>query len=155
KTRGGEGNYFVLPVALAILASGCVALSALPRGMPARLLLAMLPFFVFSQACYSFMSASWVTGTRAFDFDFERPVRDLKRQKQRILERAGIANIATYISAVPGVPRGVGYADQGPLFRLDGTFEALDTYDPWYTAPLQSDAAFLDYLARERIDYLI
>jgi hypothetical protein len=82
-------------------------------------------------------------------------VRDLKRQKQPILERAGIANIATYISAVPGVPRGVGYVDQGSLIRLDGTIEALDTYNPWYIEPLLSDEAFLDYLARERIDYLI
>ncbi len=155
KTRGGEGNYFVLPVALAILASGSLAIARMPQGTSTRLLLAMLPFFVFSQACYSFMSASWVTGTRAFDFDFSRPVRDLRAQKQPILERAGIANIATYISAVPGVPRGVGYADQGSLFRLDGTFEALDTYDPWYIEPLRSSDAFLAYLARERIDYLI
>ena len=56
---------------------------------------------------------------------------------------------------MPGVPRGVGYVDQGALFHLDGTFEALDTYDPWYIEPLSSDRAFLDYLARERIDYLI
>jgi len=85
----------------------------------------------------------------------DRPVRDLQRQKQRLFERTGIANIAAYINAVPGVPRGVGYVDQGPLFHLDGTFEALDTYDPWYTEPLLGDAKFLDYLARERIDYLI
>jgi hypothetical protein len=155
KTRGGEGNYFVLPVALAILASASAAIARVPKGIATRVLLAMLAFFVVSQACYSFMSASWITGTRAFDFDFSRPVRDLKAQKQRILERAGIANIATYVSAVPGAPRGVGYADQGPLFRLDGTFEALDTYDPWYIEPLLSADAFLDYLARERIDYLI
>jgi hypothetical protein len=155
KTRGGEGNYFVLPVALAILASGAIAIGRLPSGMPARLLLAMLPFFVVSQAFYSFISASWVPGTHAFDFDLTRPVRDLQRQKQRIFERAGIANIATYINAVPGVPRGVGYADQGSLFHLDGTFEALDTYDPWYIEPLLSDRAFLNYLERERIDYLI
>ena len=98
--------------------------------MPARLVLAMLPFFVVFQAFYSFISASWVAGTRAFDFDLSRPVRDLQRQKQRLFERYGIANIATYIDAVPGAPRGVGYADQGALFHLDGTFEALDTYDP-------------------------
>jgi hypothetical protein len=155
KTRGGEGNYFVLPVALAILAGGAVAIARLPAGLPARLLLAMLPFFVVSQACYSFISANWVPGTRAFDFDLTRPVRDLARQKQRVFERAGIANIATYINAVPGVPRGVGYAEQGALFHLDGTFEALDTYDPWYIGPLSSDEAFLDYLAREHIDYVI
>ena len=155
KTRGGEGNYFILPVALAMLASGSIAIARLPSGLPARLLLLMLPFFVVSQACYSFISASWIAGTRAFDFDFARPVRDLQRQKQRLFERTGIANIAAYINAVPGVPRGVGYVDQGPLFHLDGTFEALDTYDPWYIEPLLGDAKFLDYLARERIDYLI
>ena len=155
KTRGGEGNYFVLPVALAILAGGALAIGGLAPGMAKRLVLAMLPFFVVSQAFYSFISASWVPGTRAFDFDLSRPVRDLQRQKQRLFERYGIANIATYIDAVPGVPRGVGYVDQGALFHLDGTFEALDTYDPWYIEPLLGDRAFLDYLARGRIDYLI
>src|SRR4029079_16024688 len=119
-------------VALAMLASGSIAIARLPSGLPARLLLLMLPFFVVSQACYSFISASWIAGTRAFDLDFARPVRDLQRLKQRLFERTGIANIAAYINAVPGVPRGVGYVDQGPLFHLDGTFEALDTYDPWY-----------------------
>jgi hypothetical protein len=154
-TRGGEGNYFVLPAALAILASACVALDRLPAGTPTRVLLAMLPLFVVSQACYSFISANWVPGTRAFDFDFSRPVRDLQQQKQRIFERAGIPSIATYIAAVPGAPRGVGYIEQGPLFRLDGTFEALDTYDPWYLEPLASAQVFIDYLARQHIDYLI
>ncbi len=154
-TRGGEGNYFVLPVALAILASGFVALERVPSGMPTRILLAMLVLFVVSQAFYSFISASWIAGTRAFDFDLSRPVRDLQAQKQRMFERAGIANIATYINAVPGVPRGVGYVAQGPLFHLDGTFEALDTYDPWYVEPLASARTFIDYLARQRIDYLI
>ena len=58
KTRGGEGNYFVLPVALAILASGALAIGGLAPGMAKRLVLAMLPFFVVSQAFYSFISAS-------------------------------------------------------------------------------------------------
>lgn len=154
-TRGGEGNYFVLPIALAILAGGYLALRALPPGMPARMLLAMLPLFVLSQAWYSFLSAGWSAGTRAFDLDFTHTVRTLQKEKLRVFEKDGIANIATYIEAVPGVPRGVGYVSDGPLFRLDGTFEALNMYEFWNRAPLESAQAFIDYLAAERLDYLI
>jgi hypothetical protein len=154
-TRGGEGNYLVLPVALAMLAGGYVALRALPPGMPVRLLLAMLPLFAVSQAWYSFLSAGWGTGTRAFDVNFGHSTRDLRKQKLRIFEQAGIANIANYIDAVPGVPRGVGYVTDGALFRLDGTFEALNMYGFWNRAPLENAQAFVDYLAANRLDYLI
>jgi hypothetical protein len=154
-TRGGEGNYFILPVALAILAGGYLALRALPSGMPVRMLLAMLPLFVVAQGWYSFLSAGWAAGTRAFDVDFNHGVRDLRKQKLRQFQRAGITNIAAYVTAVPGVPRGVGYVSDGPLFQLDGTFEALNMYEFWNRAPLESAQAFIDYLASEHLDYLI
>ena len=81
--RGGDGNYFALPLALAILVGGYAALKRLPPGMPTRLLLAMLPLFVVSQAAYSFVSAGWSSGTRAFDFDFTRRVRDLRQTERQ------------------------------------------------------------------------
>ena len=154
-TRGGDGNYFVLPIALAILIGGYVALERLPRGMPTRLLLATLPLFVVFQASYSFVSAGWATGTRAFDFDFTQTVRELHKQSERIFEGAGIANIAHYMRAVPGIPRGVGFVADGPAQRLKGTFETLNFYEYWNREPLASASAFIDYLAAHRLDYLI
>jgi hypothetical protein len=153
--RGGDGNYFVLPIALAILVGGYAALKRLPEGIPARLLLAMLPLFVVFQASYSFVSAGWVGGTRVFDFDFGRSVRDLRQQNEKIFQGGGIAVIAEYLRAVPGIPRGVGYVADGPAFRLSATFETLNFYEYWQRDAIKSADAFIDYLADHRIDYLI
>ena len=153
--RGGDGNYFVLPIALAILVGGYAALKRLPQGMPSRLLLAMLPFFVVIQAAYSFVSAGWAAGTRAFDLDFTRDVRDLKLQNETIFKANGIYGIAEYLRAVPGIARGVGYVADGPAFRLAATFETLNFYDYWQREPLASAETFIDYLAAHGIDYLV
>ncbi len=153
--RGGDGNYFALPLALAILVGGYAALKRLPPGMPTRILLAMLPLFVVSQAAYSFLSAGWSSGTRVFDFDFTRSVRDLPEQNGKIFQAAGIAAIAEYLRAVPGIPRGVGYVADSPAFRLAATFETLNFYDYWRHDALESAAVFLAYLRDHGIDYLI
>ncbi|MET0232131.1 MAG: hypothetical protein ABW186_14450 [Rhodanobacteraceae bacterium] len=153
--RGGDGNYFVLPLALAIMIGVYAALKRLPDGMPSRLLLATLPLFVVFQAAYSFVSAGWATGTRTFDWDFSHTVRDLPRDNRRIFEAAGIAYIAEYLRAVPGTARAVGYVDDRPAFRLPATFETLNFYEYWLHAPLASSGAFLAYLADHGIDYLV
>ena len=153
--RGGDGNYFVLPIALAILVGGYAALKRLPAGMPTRLLLATLPLFVVAQASYSFISAGWASGTRPFDFDLGRNVRDLRADNARVFRAAGIEGIAEYLRAVPGIARGVGYVADAPAFRLDATFETLNFYEYWRTEPLVSADAFIAYLAEHRIDYLI
>lgn len=153
--RGGDGNYFVLPLALAILVGGYAALKRLPAGMPTRLLLATLPLFVVFQAAYSFVSAGWASGTRPFDLDFTQSARDLRRDKARIFRAAGIEGIAEYVRAVPGIARAVGYVADAPAFRLDATFETLNFYEYWRREPLESADAFIAYLADHRIDYLI
>ena len=153
--RGGDGNYFVLPIALAILVGGYAALKRLPAGTPTRLLLATLPLFVVAQASYSFISAGWASGTRPFDFDLGRNVRDLRADNTRVFRAAGIEGIAEYLRAVPGIARGVGYVADAPAFRLDATFETLNFYEYWRTEPLVSADAFIAYLAEHRIDYLI
>ena len=134
---------------------GYAALKRLPAGMPTRLLLATLPLFVVFQAAYSFVSAGWSSGTRAFDFDFAKSVRDQRGASARIFQAAGIEGIAEYLRAVPGTARGVGYVTDGPAFRLPATFETLNFYEYWRREPLESADAFIDYLAAHRIDYLV
>ncbi|HVT32312.1 MAG TPA: hypothetical protein VHE32_06685 [Rhodanobacteraceae bacterium] len=153
--RGGDGNYFVLPVALAIAIGGCAALKRLPEGMSSRLLLATLPLFVVFQAAYSFVSAGWATGTRTFDFDLTRSVLDLPRENARIFKADGIAYIADYLRAVPGTARAVGYVRDRSAFRLPATFETLNFYEYWRQEPLESSDAFVAYLADHGIDYLV
>jgi hypothetical protein len=153
--RGGDGNYFVLPIAIAIAVGGHAALQSLPSGMPSRLLLATLPLFVIFQAAYSFVSAGWATGTRAFDLDLSRSVRDLRHDNARLFKADGIAYIADYLRAVPGTARAVGYVEDRSAFRLPATFETLNFYEYWRPEPLASAGTFLAYLAAHGIDYLV
>jgi len=153
--RGGDGNYFVLPLALAILITGYLALTRLPDGMPRRMLCSMLVLVAVFQASYSFVSAGWAAGTRPFDLDFSRGARDLRKENARIFTANGIAAIAEYLRAVPGIARGVGYVTDAPAFRLPATFETLNQYEYWLRGPLQSPQAFTDYLSEHRLDYLV
>ncbi len=101
------------------------------------------------------MSAGWATGTRAFDWDFSRTVRDLPHDNKRIFEAGGIAYIAEYLRAVPGTARAIGYVDDRAGFRLPATFETINFYEYWRREPLASGDAFLAYLADHDIDYLV
>jgi hypothetical protein len=153
--RGGDGNYFILPITIAIVIGGHAARKSLPDGMPSRLLLATLPLFVVFQAAYSFVSAGWATGTRTFDLDLSQSVRDLRRDNSRLFKADGIAYIADYLRAVPGTARAVGYVEDRSAFRLPATFETLNFYEYWRQEPLESADAFLAYLADHGIDYLV
>jgi hypothetical protein len=153
--RGGDGNYFILPITIAIVIGGHAARKSLPDGMPSRLLLATLPLFVVFQAAYSFVSAGWATGTRTFDLDLSQSVRDLRRDNSRLFKADGIAYIADYLRAVPGTARAVGYVRDRSAFRLPATFETLNFYEYWRQEPLESADAFLAYLADHGIDYLV
>jgi len=95
-------------------------------------------------------------GTRAcaFDFDLSPSIRNLQRQKRRVFERAGIANIATYINAMPGVPRESAMSTR-VLCPTSTALSRRSTQRSVVYRALLSDKAFLDYLARKRIDYLI
>ena len=153
--RGGDGNYFILPLALAILIAGHAAFSRMPKGLPTRVLGSALALMIVFQASYSFVSAGWAAGTRAFDLRFDHGVRDLRKDSERIFQYNGIATIAEYLRAVPGIPRGVGYVADSPALRLPATFETLNLYEYWLRAPLANPQAFIAYLGDHRLDYLV
>ncbi|MEO5559152.1 MAG: hypothetical protein ABIO49_05115 [Dokdonella sp.] len=154
-TRGSDGEYFVLPLALAILLSGYIALRQLQERSLRVLLVMVLPAFILFHAAYGFVSAAWAPGTRALDLDFSLNVRDAKRQRRAVFEWTGISRIAEYLQKVPDAARVVGYVPEEAGFRLQATFEHLIYYSYWFPAPLQDPDTFLRYLQDHRIDYLI
>ncbi|MEO7324465.1 MAG: hypothetical protein ABIW82_06525 [Dokdonella sp.] len=154
-TRGSDGEYFVLPVALAILLSAYLAMRQVRERSLRVLLAVVLPVFILFHVAYGFVSASWATGTRALDLDFSLSVRDAKRQRQAIFEFRGISRIAEYLQKIPHAARAVGYVPEEVGFRLQATFEHLIYYRYWYPAPLEDADTFLRYLLDHRIDYVI
>jgi hypothetical protein len=70
RERGGDGNYFLAGLVPGILLAANAAF-ARSEDSTRRAMLACLPAFALFQATYSFVSAGWTPGTRAFDVVLE------------------------------------------------------------------------------------
>lgn len=154
--RGGDGNYFLYALLPATILTGGAAfgrLASAPRAFAVAL--ACLPAFATFQAGYSFVSAAWTPGTRAFDLEFGQSWRDLRRARNRELEWAGLTGIAAYLREADGKPRVIGAVESQAMNWLPARFEDVATISfshPDYVATHTGLRRFVD---RQRIDYLI
>ena len=127
--RGGDGNYFIaglLPAVLLGFAAAWSTVSAFPK---ARFtLVACIGAFCLFQAGYGFMSAAWTTGTRPFDFVFDRDVHEFRDRERNVATYYGIARIADHLRAQRGAVHVVGYVDDDPGFSLHTVFEDLAVF---------------------------
>ena len=154
--RGGDGNYFIAGVVVATVTGIAylwprVAWSAPLRGAAT---MSLLTFALF-QAAYAFHSANWGTGTRAFDLDFTRGVRDTRATNAALLEKGGIGRIAQYLRKLSRVPRVVGCADYASAVRLPARFEDLVTIDFSHRDYGHSPEKLHAYMSRFDVPYLL
>ena len=81
------------------------------------------------QAGYSYVSAAWNPGTRAFDVDLSRGFHSYRRQRQLDFERAGISQIVARLHNSDHVHRVIGYLPSDILgFELPFAFEERDPH---------------------------
>jgi hypothetical protein len=154
--RGSDGNYFLAALLSAILVGGAAAFKRLANERLAFVVaLACLPAFVLFQAAYSFASASWATGTRAFDLDLGRGWRDSRLTRWARLNYAGLERIGHYLKDRDDVTRSVGYVAEPVSFLLPTRFEYLPTIG--YSRPeyFATPERFTTYLHDQHIEYLI
>ncbi len=154
--RGGDGNYFLYALLPAtILAGGAVfgRLASAPRAF--AVVLACLPAFAAFQAGYSFVSAAWTPGTRAFDLEFGQSWRDLRRARNRELEWAGLTGIAAYLREADGSPRVIGSVESQAMNWLPARFEDVATISFSHPDYVTTDTGLRRFVDRQRIDYLI
>lgn len=156
QVRGGDGNYFLFSLLPLIVWSGAAAfrrLACQPRVFAA--VLACLPTFVVFQAAYSFASSAWTPGTRAFDLDFSKSPRGMRKMRAATLDRAGLSRIGAFLRELPHATRATGIVQTTAQFWLPACFEDLliVSYSrPEYVADARSIRRFL----RERnVDYFI
>lgn len=154
--RGGDGNYFLFALLPAIACSGAAAFRRL-EGRPrllAVMLVCLIGFGGF-QAAFSFVSAAWTPGTRAFDLDFSKSPRGMRRMRTAQLEGAGLAQIGRFLHGTPPATRATGVVETTAQFWLPLCFEDLLVVSyshPEYTRDARSIRRFL----RERhIEYFI
>jgi len=154
--RGSDGNYFIAALVPTLVLGVAFAWRQLYHAPQARnLWLAGALLFCGFQAAYAFISASWTSGTRAFDLVLDRSPRDARKIAEGNLEDEGLAEIGAWLRAQPGVARVVGCAPFNAAARLPARFEDFPTIAlsrPEYVADL--DAA-VRYMQRFSIGYLL
>lgn len=155
--RGGDGNYLIAPLLVAMVLFGAAAGRAVrSSGLLRRALTAAALAFALFHAGYSFTNAAWGTpGTRAFDLDFTRSPLDTKALRAKTLRDAGLEPVAERLRALPPGTRVVGYTAPGAGFWLPARYEGIETIS--YARPeyLESAAAFTRFLALARIDFVL
>lgn len=111
-SRGSDGNYFMLPVALATLLAMRAASSRLGDAgrRTGAILATTLLLTGLVHATHSFISAGWgQPGTRPFDSQFGKTPFETGAWRERILQRAGVSGIARRLASRPAWERGIGF----------------------------------------------
>jgi hypothetical protein len=153
--RGGDGNYFIYALLPGLIVLSRIVFSRLSIPAISVIMIACLSFFIAFQAAYSFNSAGWTCGTRAFDLQFNHGWRNLRSLRKRSLDAAGLSIISSYLAADPKLPRVVGYVQEPEDFLLPARFEhpiMLSYSRPEYLADSEP---FLHFLRVAKIGYLI
>jgi hypothetical protein len=155
--RGSDGNYFAIAALAATIFSAVAAFGCLAeRPLARRVLTASALALALFQAGYSFVSAAWNPGTRAFDFDFTRGFHEYRQQRKRDFEQAGLAAIVEHLRSARRTPRAVGYLASGTLgFELPCTFEDLTTISFSHPEYFANADAFVRFLRTAHIDAII
>ena len=155
-SRGGDGNYFIPAVAAAIALSVPALWSRFPHSVHRIALASALVVMALFQASYAFVSASWgEPGTRPFDLDFTRSVRDTPLRRQDALRADGLERIADYLSSRRDVRHGIGTVAGTPVYWLPARYESLQTFS-FTRNELVNDLAALEvYVSRFGIDFVL
>jgi hypothetical protein len=153
--RGGDGNYFLYALFPGLIILAGIAFSRLSTLTTRVIIIACLPFFIAFQAVYSFTSAGWTPGTRAFDLHFGQGWRNLHSLRKQSPGEAGLSVISAWLAAEPKLPRVVGYVQEPADFLLPARFEHLNMVLYSHPEYLADSDHFLYFLRTAKIDYLI
>lgn len=150
--RGGDGNYFIVPIlSMVLVGAGISGDRFCDKDAAGRTLRWLAGLFVVSAVAVSLATGSWGPGTRGWDFDFSRPVHDYKDRATYSIDAAGLQLIDKYLQGMPPDTRMVGIIPQNPIVTLPGTwlpvrYEALQNIAwtrPEYVHSPDSISAFL------------
>jgi len=152
--RGGDGNYYLVAAAAATL----IAVSTLAARMGdtrRRTLLACVAAFTLFDAAYSFVSADWATGTRAFDLDFWRKFAMHRGLNRQLMRDNGLAEIDDHLHHAGRTARVVGCLPDDLDMRIRARTESINQIA--YSRPdfLATTPAFLEFLRKDEIRFLL
>lgn len=148
-----DGNYFAVPVILAILSVSGMLASAPGK---ARTTMTACSFgFILLQLPIMFVSHwSWHPGTQPFRFDLSRTLFSRTAEIEASLQKAGAWELEEYLRAHPGKGLCVGFAggEESALRRLSCLNEDFEQTAPPFWRLFDSEMAFRGYLEWARPD---
>jgi hypothetical protein len=127
--EGGDGNYFLAPVAVATIAAFDLLLRRASAPPLRRAALLAAGCYVAFHVLYGFASAGWITGTRAWDLDFSRPLRDSPFADEAELRAHGLEGVEKALRDRGGRLRVWGPLGGTAAYRLPARYEhVLDVF---------------------------
>ena len=150
--RGGDGNYYII----ATIAATLLGLTAIARRLPAsRFMYACLIAFCAFHMSFGFVSADWMTGTRAFDFKLNRGIHEFRTTNRHLLHANGLETIDRYLRHLHRPARVIGCMDDNLDMRLSARTESIQQIAYSRLDFLTSPTAFFNFLQDDKIDFLI
>jgi hypothetical protein len=154
--RGSDGNYFIAPLVPAILiGANSFSRSLALRSMTRTIGIACFFAFVAFQATYSFLSASWAPGTHGFDLNYHRGIHDFRKYNRSLMLHSGLGTIEPYLRHLHRAARVLDCVDESISMRLPARVESVETVAYSRREYVASQAAFLDFIVRDKIEFLI
>jgi len=159
--RGGDGNYFIVPIlSLVLLGAGMVGERFCEKDSIGRTLRWVAALFVVSSVAVSLATGSWGPGTRGWDLDFSRPVHDYKARATYAIDTAGLQLIDQYFQGMPADTRVVGIiplnsSDPLPGSWLPVRYEALQNIAWTRPGYVQSPGSIGAFLRLDGIRYVL
>jgi len=157
-SRGGDGNYLIVPLFIAICSAVTCLTQVTERGSTEdRLSLAAMAVSALFHVSFSFANAWWdPPGTRRWDVDLSRSTIDTPERRSAVLAYTGLAEVEQYLHSLPKPLRVVGYVNREVnAFWLSTRFESIETVG--YSRPeyIATEAGFLRFLKLAQIDAVI
>lgn len=155
-TRGGDGNYYLIPVTAAcVLGFGAAARVASTRMQQAGL----ATVFVITLGVHvtlAFLSAGWSRpGTRAFDMDFAQTVFDTRSRLSADRAAAGLQEVHGLLAQMPAATRTLVVGPSPAAHLLPTRVEALEHVAFSRPEYIAGGAHFRDYLRVSGIDCIV
>ncbi len=158
-SRGSDGNYFILPVALAT----CLGLSAIAsrvhddHALRTALAVALLATGL-THAIHSFISAGWSPpGTRTFDVVLDQSPWQPGKWRNDTLRRIGLTGIASHLEGRPASERGIAFGkdDQQGHVMLPIAMEEIRSIGFSRPEYLRDGASLISFMHTWNIDHLL
>lgn len=158
----GDGNYFMVPVVMALMASYAVMVR-LPK-ITRHILIGALAILSTGQLLVGFVTHwSWETGTAPFSLDWTQPLSESDTRRETRLKNAGAWELEEYLAPEksPRACAGYGRAHEGTseiseehVRHLNCRVEDFESLEGAFPHVLQSDTSVALYIADRKKELL-